>query len=49
MQDKKSDDENVPEAVAFFEGRKKRADIDAALDIMTCTRGETPLEGDALE
>jgi hypothetical protein len=30
----------------FFEERRQRADIDAALAVMTRTRGETPQQGD---
>lgn len=32
----------------FFEERKKHADIDKALEIMSRTRGEAPREGDEL-
>jgi hypothetical protein len=30
----------------FFEERRKRADIDAALEVMSRERGEVPREGD---
>jgi hypothetical protein len=30
----------------FFEERRARADIDAALEVMSRVRGETPREGD---
>lgn len=32
----------------FFEERRKRADIDAALDVMSRDRGEEPRDGDEL-
>jgi hypothetical protein len=32
----------------FFEERQKRADVEAALDIMNRTRGEVPRVGDEL-
>jgi hypothetical protein len=32
----------------FFEERRKRADIEAALDVMSRERGEAPKEGDEL-
>ena len=31
----------------FFEERRKRADVDAALEVMTRMRGEAPRDGDA--
>ena len=30
----------------FFEERRKRADVDAALEVMTRMRGEAPRDGD---
>jgi hypothetical protein len=32
----------------FFEERRKRADVGAALEVMTRERGETPRDGDEL-
>jgi hypothetical protein len=50
MKDKNIDDQNALEKqnANFFDERKKRADMDAVLDIMNRIRGEVPRKGDEL-
>jgi hypothetical protein len=38
----------VPQTADFFEERRARGDVDAALEIMRRKRGEAPREGDGV-